>query len=432
MPRWPRLIALLFMLLLFSACQTNGGNGSQVATSKPAWINASTLLDTCPAELKKVKNCYTPYGLRRAYGLETLTEQGFTGKGQTVVDIVSYGSPFLQKDLDVFSKQFGLPPVKVQVIAPLGTVPFDANNAEMVGWAEETELDVEMIHALAPEAQIVVMTSPVDETEGTIGLPEFLKLEQYAVNHHLGQIFSQSFVATEVTLKDGAGQQLVKDYSDFYRRITTQEGWTILSGSGDHGATDWTDLAGSKLSPTPVVNFPADVPWVTSVGGTVLQHTATGYAEQAWKGSGGGSSQFFSQPDYQKNLPPTVQSQLAGRRGLPDLAADASPDTSMAIYFAGSWNQVGGTSASTPLVAGIVAVANQTAGHALGFLNPGIYKMAAQKQTRDFRDITEGDNSVDGPVKVQGFAAATGWDAVTGWGSPQASQFIPDLITALK
>jgi len=372
--------------------------------------------------------------LRVAYGIEALTEQGFTGKGQTVIDIVSFGNPTLQQDMNMFDRQFGLPPIALQVVSPLGTVHFDANNKDMVGWAVETELDVQIIHAIAPDAGIVVMTSPVDETEGTIGLPEFMKLEQYAVAHHLGQIFSQSFVASEATLTDNAGQQLVMQYSDFYKQITTKQGFTIVSGSGDNGATDFEDIKATKLAPTPTVNFPADVPWVTAVGGTTLTRTANGYDESAWPDSGGGMSKFFSEPGFQQGLPPAVQSELAGHRGLPDIAGDADPATSMANYVDGRWIQVGGTSASTPLWAAIIAIANQMAGHPLGFINPGIYKLGlSARAQQDFRDITSGDNSVNqGSVHVQGFQAVPGWDAVTGWGSPLASQLIPDLIAALK
>jgi len=70
----------------------------------------NTAIDRCPAELRQDTNCYTLYALRVAYGLKALTEQGFTGKGQTVIDIVSFGSPTLQQDIDVFDRQFGLPP----------------------------------------------------------------------------------------------------------------------------------------------------------------------------------------------------------------------------------------------------------------------------------------------------------------------------------
>ncbi|HEX6482045.1 MAG TPA: S53 family peptidase, partial [Ktedonobacteraceae bacterium] len=354
--------------------------------------------------------------------------------GQTVVDIVSFGSPTLQQDMDVFDKQFGLPPISVKVLAPLGTARYDPANKDMTGWGIETELDVQIIHAMAPDAGIVVLTSPVDETEGTIGLPEFLQLEQYAVSHQLGQIFSQSFVASEVTLADSAGQQLVKKYTDFYNQATTKQGWTIVSGSGDHGATDFSNIAATQYSPTPTVNFPADVPWVTAVGGTTLIRSANTYNETAWQGSGGGFSKFSSEPDFQKSMPQAVQTQLNGRRGLPDIAADADPATGMAFYVAGQWQQVGGTSASTPLWAGIIAVADQMAGHPLGFINTGIYKVASSANAQqDLRDITSGNNSFfSGNVQVTGYQAVAGWDAVTGWGAPNAEKLLPDLIAALK
>jgi subtilase family serine protease len=370
--------------------------------------------------------------MRVAYHMEPLTERGFTGRGQTVVDIVSFGSPTLQQDVDVFDRQFNLPPVTIQVQAPIGTTKFDPANNDMLGWAEETTLDVEIIHAMAPQAGIVVLTSPVDETEGTIGLPQFLQLEQYAVDRHLGQIFSQSYVASEITLADQAGRQLVATYNDFYKQATTQQGWTILNGSGDHGATDYNNIAATTFSHTPIVNFPADDPWVTAVGGTTLLSSSSGVHETAWSGSGGGFSTFFREPDYQQELPQSAQARLKGQRGIPDVAANADPLSAMAVYFAGQWMQVGGTSAATPTWAAIIAVANQMAGHALGFLNPALYKIAvSEKATEDFRDITSGNNSFhQGDVSVQGYSAEVGWDAVTGYGAPVCDQLLPDLITA--
>lgn len=436
-------LAPLLAIILLSACAPPGGGsntGGATPTSRPAHTATpalsptSTTADLCPAELASTPNCYTPHALRVAYGLEALTEQGFTGKGQTIVDVVSFGSPTLQQDMDVFDRQFNLPPITVKVLSPLGTVPFDPSNKDILGWAVETELDVQIMHAMAPQAGIVVMTSPVDETEGTIGLPQFLQLEQDAVSQRLGQIFSQSFVASEITLADSTGRQLVKTYSDFYKQVTTQQGWTVVSGSGDHGATDYSNIAATQYSPTPTVNFPADVPWVTAVGGTTLTGTGDGFDETAWSGSGGGFSKFFSEPDFQQSLPQSVQSQLNRQRGLPDIAADADPATGMVIYFNGQWQQIGGTSASTPLWAGITAVADQMAGHPLGDINPGIYKVATSANAgQDFRDITQGNNSFSsGNVQVTGFQAAAGWDAVTGWGAPNAAKLLPDLIAVLK
>ncbi len=439
-------ILLTLLALLLTACGSlgNSANAGGAPTQPPAspivnpTLSPGTIAtNTCPAQLKALATCQTPFSMRAAYGMQSLIAQGMTGKGQTVVDIVSFGSPTLQQDMDAFDRQFGLPPITLKIAAPIGSVKFDPANNDMLGWAEETTLDVETIHALAPDAGIVVLTSPVDETEGTIGLPEFLKLEQYAVSRKMGQVFSQSYVASEPTLSDQAGRNLVASYTDFYKQITTTGGWTIVNGSGDHGATDYTNVAATKLSTTPIVNFPADEPWVTGVGGTTLVQTAPTVQETAWSGSGGGASKFFSQPDFQQGLPQNVQGQLNGQRGIPDVSANANPSTAMAIYFNGQWLQVGGTSAATPTWAGIIAVADQMAGHPLGFINPGLYKLAtSDTAAQDFRDITSGDNSFSqsgpNPVNVHGYAAAPGWDPVTGLGAPIADKLLPDLITALK
>lgn len=362
-------------------------------------------------------------------------QRGYTGKGQTIVDIVSFGSPTLQQDMDTFDSQFGLPPITIQVLSPIGTVPFDPANKDMQGWAGETELDVQIIHAIAPGASIVVLTSPVSETEGTIGLPQFLQLEQYALSHHLGTIFSQSWGASEVTLKDSAGQKELQQWDAFYKQATTQQGITFFGSSGDNGATDYTDLQATKLSTTPTTSFPTDEPWVTSTGGTALQRqpgTST-FTESAWNGSGGGFSAFYSEPSFQQTLPSSVQQELKNRRGVPDVAADADPNTGLAVYI-GGWTLAGGTSAAAPLWSAITAIANQMAGHPLGFLNPALYKLAASSTySRDFRDITNGNNStpVNGKL-VQGYNAAPGWDPITGLGSPNAQNLIPDLIAAMK
>ena len=107
----------------------------------------------------------------------------------------------------------------------------------------------------------------------------------------------------------------------------------------------------------------------------------------------------------------------------------------MSIYVDGQWNLIGGTSASTPLWAGVIAIANQMAGHSLGFINPGIYKLGTGPTAHaDFRDVIVGNNDTytDSNTQIKGFKAVQGWDAVTGWGAPLADHFIPDLITALK
>ncbi len=441
---------LLILLILLTACTIPGGivgnRGSPTATphtlvSATATQPSISKNDTCP-ELSGYPTtgvyCYTPYQLRVAYGVEALTEKGFTGKGQTVVDIVSFGSPTLQQDMDVFDQQFGLPPVTIQIISPLGTKTFDPTNKDMAGWAGETTLDVQIIHSIAPDAGIVVLTSPVSETEGTVGLPEFLQLEQYAIDHHLGSIFSQSWGASEVTLKDAAGQKEVQKWDAFYQKATTQQGMTFLSSSGDNGATDYIDLQATKLSPIATTSFPADEPWVTSVGGTTVTRNGAGIEETVWNsgggGSGGGFSDFFAEPSFQKTLPSSVQSELQKRRGVPDVSGAADPLTGLAFYQNGVWSLAGGTSASAPLWAALIAIANQMAGNSLGFINTALYKMAMTSHyAQDFHDITVGNNDVNYKgVTVPGYVAVHGWDPVTGLGTPNAEKLLPDLIATMN
>jgi subtilase family serine protease len=436
-----RLPAILVTLLLLSACaplgrSNNDGKIRLTPTTVPVRSPTSTAIAACPALLGPGA-CRTPYDLRVAYGVQSLLERGFTGKGQTIVDIVSYGSPTLQRDMDIFDRQFGLPPITIKVLSPIGTVPFNPRGKDMLGWAEETTLDVQIIHAIAPDAGIVVLTSPVDETEGTIGLPAFRQLEQYAVTNHLGNIISQSFGASEVTLKkeiDPLGPQEIQKWDVFFKQATTQQGITFFASSGDGGATDYADLQATKLSPTPTTSFPTDDPWVTSVGGTTLHHKGTGFQEVAWSMSGGGFSSFFATPSYQQTLPASVQNLLNQRRGVPDVAGDADPNTGLAFYSGGEWNLAGGTSASAPLWAAFMSIANQMAGHPLGFINPALYKLAASSNyAQDFHDITDGNNSVyrDG-VHVQGYPAVQGWDPVTGLGTPNAEKLLPDLIATVN
>ena len=448
--RLPFQIPLLCMLLLMLAACSNPLQGTTitptpvthtpaVSTSQTATPASTPEVDTCPPVNGGYTFCYTPHQLRLAYGMQSLIDQGFTGKGVTVVDIVSFGSPTLQQDMDMFDQQFNLPPIQIQIMAPIGTKPFDPTSTDMQGWASETTLDVQIIHSLAPDAGIVVLTSPVSETEGTIGLPEFLQLEQYAITNHLGTIISQSWGASEVTLNDAAGRSEVQKWDTFYQQASTQQRITFFSSSGDNGATDYRDLQATKLSPTATTSFPADDPWVTSVGGTTLTRVGSTTQEKVWNenqgASGGGFSVLFPEPSYQKTLPSSMQSQLNNRRGVPDVAGDADPSTGLACYENGQWFLAGGTSASAPLWAGMMALADQMAGHALGFINTALYKLSLSSSSyaQDFHDITTGDNNVNYKgVNVTGYPAVQGWDPVTGLGTPNAEKLLPDLIAAMK
>ncbi len=383
--------------------------------------------------------CYSPQQIRKAYGLSQLINSGYDGKGQTIVVIDSFGSPTIAADLKKFDQDFGLPdPPSFQVLSPLGTVPFDVTNDDMVGWAEETSLDVEWAHAIAPSASIILMTSPVSETEGVQGLPEFLALEQYAVSHNLGKIVTQSWSATENTLFTTEGRTVLNAFNSFYEASTLFHGVTFLASSGDSGSAN-PDISGN-IYPFPTVGFPASSPWVTAVGGTSLYADANGnyQSETVWSNAygatGGGVSQYFAEPLYQQiSLPISAQTVLNRHRGLPDIAYDADPSTPVPVYlgFLGSRNSgyylFGGTSSSSPQWAGVVAIANQSAGVPVGFLNPSLYLLGAAKLDYYFlRDVTLGNNSFDG---IPGYQATPGWDAATGWGTPDLGKLISDLAT---
>jgi subtilase family serine protease len=381
--------------------------------------------------------CYSPQEIRRAYGVTPLIQQGYTGKGQTIVIIDSFGSPTIRRDLKVFDQGYGLPdPPSFKILAPLGTIQFNPNNSDMVNWAFETTLDVDWAHAMAPDANIVLMTSPVSETEGVQGMPEFLYLEQYAYKHHLGQIISQSWGATENTLFTPGGRQVLNSFNSFYK-LATEAGWSVFASSGDSGAAN-VDING-HFYPFPTVIFPASSPYVTAVGGTSLYANTQGVYdhETVWNNSigasGGGISQYFKEPSYQRNnLPSSVQAQLHGYRGIPDISWNADPETSILVYisFLGGSNNgfyfIGGTSEGSPQWAGITADADQWAGHSLGLLNPALYRLGNSNAYKEsFHDITVGNNSFAG---VPGYDAMPGWDLATGLGTPKAANLLSELI----
>jgi subtilase family serine protease len=206
-------------------------------------------------------------------------------------------------------------------------------------------------------------------------------------------------------------------------------------------------LTGGHFPPVKEVNLPASDPLVLAAGGTTLiasHRTGVYTRERAWglpfgqpgsqfQASGGGLSRVFSRPSYQDHV-----SGIGAPRAVPDVAADASPHTGMAVVTtsrAGKYtiSGGGGTSASAPLWAGLVALADQYAGRHLGFVNAALYRIGHTRlYRRAFHDVTAGNNTVRFPPKtINGYDADRGWDAVTGWGSPLASALVPLLARSV-
>ena len=400
--------------------------------------------------------CYVPAQVQTAYDEQSLFDSGITGAGQTIVIVDAFGSPTIQADLATFDATFNLPaPPSFKIIQPAGKVPaWDPTDAnDDVGWAGETTLDVEWAHTIAPGANILLVETPVDETEGTAGFPQIVKAENYVINHHLGQVISQSFGATEPTFPSAASILALR--SAYFNALKNHV--TVLAATGDAGATDYSNAAGTLLYTHRAVDWPASDPLVTAVGGTQLSLLSTGQRTQAdrvWDDStndalnnafsgdpdpsalatGGGVSTVFARPSYQDSVAGVVGQE----RGTPDIAMSGACSGLVNTYqsFAGEpagWYVDCGTSEATPLFAGIVALADQVAGHSLGLINPALYAMSAA-HAPGLVDVTAGNNSVSflQPylVTVKGYAAGPGYDLASGVGTVDAAQFVPELAQA--
>jgi subtilase family serine protease len=368
-----------------------------------------------------------------AYRTREVNAAGITGRGTTIAVVDSFGSPTIAHDLHTFDRAFGLPdPPSLQTIAPAGPLPaFDATNGDMVNWAVETTLDVEYAHAMAPQARILVVATPVDETEGLTGLPQMIQAENYVLDHHLADVISQSFGATEQTFPDG-GPVPQSLRTAFVRARAL--GVTVLASTGDTGATNYKlDL--THLYDRRVVGWPASDPLVTAVGGTQLHLDATGHRtspDVVWNdgygASGGGLSSWFSRPEFQDG----VSSVVGNRRGIPDVSMSAAVDGAAILYFsflpsAVGFHLVGGTSEAAPMFAGIVALSDQQAGHRIGDIESPLYALGQDGGRAGIVDITSGNNSFAG---VSGFPARSGYDLSSGLGTIDAVKFVPALAAA--
>ena len=398
--------------------------------------------------------CYLPAQIQRAYHLPRLYRQGITGRGQTIVIVDSFGSPTVRSDLSRFDQAAGLPaPPSLKIIQPAGKVPSYQPNSDREGWAGETDLDVEYAHAIAPGASILLVETPTSEDEGTTGFPQIVAAETYVINHHLGGVISQSFSATEQTFPSGASLRRLRGaYIDAARR-----GVTVLAASGDSGAAD-VKYNEVTYYLHPVTSWPDSDPLVTAVGGaqlhlgaagdnvtppTVWNDTFSAAANEFAVGNpgpnplagGGGRSVVFARPGFQNG----VRSIVGSHRGVPDISMSGACNGAADVYqsFGGQpagWYPACGTSEATPEFAGIVALADQVAGHPLGMINRYLYRLAARR-VPGIVDVVSGNNTVSfrqgGRMHtVSGFAARRGYDLASGVGTVNAPAFVRELAQA--
>jgi subtilase family serine protease len=419
------------------------------ATAPPATARPATAPPgTSTADCDSVSSCYTPHELQVAYGIRPLLDRGIDGRGETVVlpELAQAQArppavSDLRQDMSRFDTRFDLPAARLRVVTSL------AGSGSGSPWLanEEEVLDAENVHTVAPAATITVVlvkSTALDNPASAVAAA--IASLQLALSE--GGIVSISAVGQTGGEHCDSATQVERLNAGLAVAVTRHV--TVIAASGDVGAVGEPcavikGLTGGTFSPVKEVNLPASDPFVLATGGTTLaaSHQTGAYiGETAWglpygspgtqfQASGGGFSRVFTRPAFQDDVHGT-----GAGRGVPDVAADASPHTGMALVISDGGDRStirdsGGTSASAPLWAGLVALADQYAGRQLGFINPAIYRIGRSAAGRDaFHDITTGNNTPTFPGEtLNGYTAAPGWDPVTGWGSPDAEVLIPLL-----
>jgi subtilase family serine protease len=433
------------------------------------------------------RTCFTPQAIQSAYDLGPLYHQGFDGRGTTIAIVDSYGSDTMAHDLHVFNQQFhlqsmcgeeavtctsGMPTFSVLHLqgSPATKAPPGKSNGtgqeDKSAWALEVALDVETSHAIAPQANILLVATPTAETLGVQGFPQMMAAEKYVVDNHLANVISQSFASAEDAFGSAKSLENLRDAF----KAAAANGVTVLGSSGDGGSANGGKAPvgkGGSSFPFPTVEWPASDPLVLGIGGTYLCTDPTALTDQprtlyagpaarckanptqtevGWTFSGGGFSHVFAKPAYQNTLP-AGSTPIGTSRGVPDVALQASAGTGALVYLTlppdgnsgllcGStpcstgWYDIGGTSLSCPQWAGLIAIADQMNGGGLGLVNPFLYTIASNpvQYAADFFDVTTGNNTAD--PSVTGYPATSGWDPVTGLGTPDAAHLLPDLVAA--
>ena len=317
----------------------------------------------------------TPQSLRSVYNLPA------TGGSNVIAIVDAFDYPTAENDLNVFSTQFGLPPCTTangcfKKVFASGRKP-RAN----CGWAQEAALDIEWAHAMAPNAKIVLVEAATNSFTNLFS----------AVDVATSEILSAGGLG-EVSMSWGGSEFSSEANNDFHFQ---HSGIVYFASSGDTGG---------------VTIYPSVSPSVVSAGGTRVNRDQAGnfVSETGWSGSGGGPSQFELKPGYQAGVANTDPNQ----RSSPDFSFDADPNTGVSVYDSTScqglsgWLVFGGTSVSSPSLAGIVNLA----GH---FYPDSVTELGViysnYTNSLDFRDILSGTAGT--------FSAGPGYDFVTGVGS---------------
>jgi len=419
------------------------GAGSSQAE---AGHQSATAAATGALDCDSVTTCYTPRQIQVAYGIRPLLQRGIDGRGQTVVlpelaqtQLLPPKVSDLRQDMSRFDSLFHLPKARLKVVTSLASTanPWLADGEEV--------LDVENVHAVAPGAAITVVLVKATSLN-TPASAVAAAVSAVRVGLSQGSVISISAAGQTGGEHCDTPSEVARLHSALEAAASRR--MTVIAASGDIGAVGEPcqvikGLIGGAFPPVKEVNLPAADPLVLAAGGSSLDasHTTGAYiGETAWglpfgspgthfQASGGGFSVGLPRPGYQNGVPG-----ISATRGVPDVSSDASPKTGMALVISYGGKQYairnsGGTSASAPFWAGLIALADQYAGRRLGFVNPAIYRVARSASYRKaFHDITAGNNTPTFPGhSIKGYTASPGWDPATGWGSPDAQALIPLL-----
>jgi subtilase family serine protease len=354
-----------------------------------------------------------------AYNLAPLHQMGITGEGQTIA-IVSFDS-FLDQDVVGFDQRVGIVGPEVEHIPVGGGTAVGQGSIEVM-------LDIEVIRGIAPAAAILNFEAPND------GTASFGDVVNAIVADARASIISISWGRCDVPEAFTEGLRLA-DQQAF--EAAAAQGISTFVASGDNGAytCEAFDPADKRLS----VSWPADSPFVTSVGGTRLavQQDGSYLREFGWEdvlsngGGGGGLNPIDPRPDWQTGV--GVDNDLSnGMRQIPDVAAAADPDSGFYVFVTNPSSgtqvdaQIGGTSAAAPFWAGSMLLVEQLAEQEgvgpLGFVNPVLYQLAATPGV--FHDITRGGDRFHN--------ATPGWDYSTGLGSPDVLNLAQAMVDLLR
>lgn len=392
------------------------------------WIQGVVGLDNCarlwpryrhPVDTEQLANQgqgFFPSDIQTAYNFPA----NLDGSGVTI-GLLEFSNGYSAGDIQAFWGAFNVSRSSPNFVSVDGT----PNDGGANPWDMECTLDVEWAGAMAPGANLVVYEAAGGQSDRSFGL-SVLKSLHYAINDTVNKptVLSISYGDGETRFP----QAVMRSWNTimFQGAMT---GITTFVSSGDQGAYG-LQTPGPKR---PHVDAPTNCPHAVSVGGThlILNGNGTILEETGWSdtnnngASGGGISQVFAVPGYQKDLVLPVKPGDHPGRGVPDVALNADPDTGYAVVFQGNQTVVGGTSASAPVWAALCAILNQARqAHGkgpIGYMNPHIYDLGSSPV---FHDITIGNNSYNG---VNGYSCTPGWDAVTGWGSPDAGKLIAEL-----